>query len=76
MKVTKKTESIFEVEFDADDQQQLEDIEDICMVPAKEVIERSINESLRLGVYGVRNLMRVVTKRKGPLDGDSGSTSS
>ncbi len=73
MKVTKKTVSSFEVSFDESEINQLDDIEDIFDVTPEEMISRSINESLRLGIYGVRNLMRVVTKRKLNDHGNTGT---
>lgn len=64
MKITKKTESLFQIEFDENEVQNFEDIEDIFEVTPEEVIDRTITESLRLGMSGVHNLLDVVTGKE------------
>lgn len=65
MKITKKTESVFEIEFDDTEIQSLKDIEDVFLVSPDEVIDRSVSESLRLGVHGIHNLINNLTGRQG-----------
>lgn len=75
MRVTKKTESLFEIEFDESEVQSLEDIEDVFEVIPEDVIQRSVTESVRLGTAGIHNLLDVVTNRRKKPDAPTNTES-
>lgn len=75
MIIRKKTEFLFEIEFDESEVQNFEDIEDIFEVVPEDLIRRSLAESLRLGASGVHNLLDIVTNRRGGKDGPTDTRS-
>jgi hypothetical protein len=52
MKISKKTESIFEIEFNSPEVKTLGDIQEIFLIKPESLIKRSLTESLRKGVEG------------------------
>ena len=76
MKIYKKTESVYEIIFDETEVKCFEDIEDIFEVTPEEVMDRTISESLRLGMNGIHNLINIVTEKENENDGHKDSETS
>jgi hypothetical protein len=47
MIVTKKTETIYEIEFDAKEAQRLQDAETVFEIPVERIIKKCIREAMR-----------------------------
>jgi hypothetical protein len=57
MKISKKTESVFEIEFNGDEVKTLGDIQEFFLVKPESLIRRSLTESLRKGIEGTDKLL-------------------
>ena len=57
MKISKKTESIFEIEFNGPEVKTLDDIQEIFLIKPESLIKRSLTESLRKGLEGTDRLL-------------------
>jgi hypothetical protein len=57
MVISKKTESIFEIEFNGAEVKTLGDIQEFFLVKPETLIERSLAESLRKGIEGTDKLL-------------------
>ena len=57
MLVSKKTESVYEITFDASEIKQLSDILAVYDTSPERVIDRSLQESLRIGSAGVEGIV-------------------
>jgi len=73
MIIKRVTEFSYEVKFDDQEARKLQDIEDIFEVTPEDVIERSVSESLRLGVKGIHDLLNVVVGGSGDENGNAGT---
>jgi hypothetical protein len=62
MIVTKKTESTYEIEFDAGEQMTLLNLEAVFEQQPTDMIRNSIDESLRVGALGVDDLVERIHK--------------
>ena len=65
MKITQTTERLFEIEFDDNEVEQLKDVEKVFGVETKDVIQRSIEQSLAKCGDGVDYIMSIVKKNIG-----------
>ena len=65
MKITQTTERLFEIEFDDIEVEQLKDVEKVFGVETKDVIQRSIEQSLAKCGDGVDYIMSLVKKNIG-----------
>jgi len=63
MIITKKTESLFEIEFDENEQQVLSDMETIFETQPVDMIQRSLDESIRNMAIGTSNLVSRITEK-------------
>lgn len=69
MKVTKKTESIYEVEFDRHELKSLQDIRELYEVSPELFIDMSLEQSLQQGIDGVARTIERVAKEMELEDG-------
>lgn len=63
MKVTKKSEVLFEVEFDQNEKQIMQNMEDIFERTPEVMIEKSLDESIRMIAIGTTNLVDKIHAR-------------
>lgn len=70
MKVTKKTETLFEVEFDESEKEVMANMTEIFEQSPEEMITRSLEQSIKLLVIGTSNLIDKIHARLRDNSGD------
>jgi len=70
MKVTKKTEALFEIEFDEYELEKLKDLETVFEVDAADFLRRSFDQNLK---NCTANIDYLVNKVKTKVDRDNGN---
>jgi len=71
MKVTKTNESKFEVEFDGSERKVLDDMESIFEQTPEDMIQKSLDESIRLVAIGTANLVERIHAKVTAKNGHS-----
>jgi hypothetical protein len=71
MTVRKKTETLYEVEFDEHETQNFADVEDVFNVTPEQLINEAINMQLRSHVHSIHNILRLVARKQEQQNGNS-----
>ena len=73
MKVTKKTEAVYEIEFDSTEVKSLEFIRKVYKVSAESFVELSLENSFNEGLNNSENLLEELETEMDGIDGNSGT---
>ena len=73
MKVTKKTEAVYEIEFDSTEVKSLDFIRKVYKVSAESFVELSLENSFNEGLNNSENLLEELETEMDGIDGNSGT---
>ena len=73
MKVTKKTEAVYEIEFDSTEVKSLDFIRKVYKVSAESFVELSLENSFAEGLTNSENLLEELETEMDGIDGNSGT---